>query len=60
MNLHRRDPQVVSERRPGVVDSVLVEVEGLHCFRPCDHVVEWVVASVEILEDVSHEASFFY
>ena len=58
MDFNHRVPQIVSERRSGVVDSVLVE--GLHCFGPCDHIVEWVVASVEIFEDVSHEASLFY
>ena len=40
------------------MDSVLVE--GLHCFGPCDHIVEWVITAVEKLEDVSHEMSFFY
>ena len=40
------------------MDSVLVE--GLHCFGPCDHVVEWVIATVEKLEDMSHEVAFFY
>ena len=58
MDLHHRVPQIVSERRSGVVDSVLVE--GLHCFGPCDHVLEWVVAAVEELENMSHKMSFFY
>ena len=58
MDLHHRVPQIVSERRSGVVNPILVE--GLHCFGPCDQVVEWVITAVEKLENVSHEMSFFY
>ena len=58
MDLHHCIPQIVSERHSGVVNSVLVE--GLHCFGPCDHVIEWVITAVEKLEDVSHKISSFY